>query len=360
MKRILILIASLFVLALTATAQPRPGVDYLAGVKYEKVMIDNHPKGWTAGIFLNTFGGGYGTLDRMACSGKFSEIVAHIAPFDKSHTYPIDELKSQVMQGAKRIQRIAKKCPQTVLMPSPFCEHNHPTNKIKPILDQIKKVAPNTLPVNSIWRGGIVYGYTTEIHLENSRPRAPPSGDYIISFDGFGGDGSGDFTDTDLVKIFSRYPKARQIRLWNFRFNGKFGHKDSASIEQRKHWPDAKYIRGHVAMMDGREGSASWPNSALYKPFADDHGEGGKDNKAMVILQTSRKTARVFDSRGNLIDEMKRATTDHSGTPKGGRFYSSRFAYELGDLAKKNTGSRLIRIENLPLTDADLRSGLFK
>lgn len=354
------IIFALLLFVTAASAEPRPGVDYLAGVKYERVMIENHPRGWTAGIFLDTFGNGYSTLERMACSGKFSEIVAHISPFDNSHAYPIDKLRRSVIEGAKKIQRIAERCPQSVLMPSPFCEHNHASKTIKPILDQIKKVAPNTIPVNSIWRGGIVYGYTTEIHLENSRPRAPPSGEYIISFDGFGGDGSGDFTDADLVTIFSRYKSARQIRLWNFRFNGKFGHKDSASIAQRKNWPDAKYIRGHVAMMDGREGAISWPKNSLYKPFADDHGQGGKDNKAMAILPIERSTARVYDSKGNLIDLMKRVLPNHTGNPRGARYYSTRYAYELGDLAKKNTGSRRIMIENLPLTDADLRSGLFR
>lgn len=360
MKRAFIIII-LALYSVAAWAQlPPPGVDYLAGKHYQRVMIETHPKGWAGGIFLRTFGDARSTVKAMACSGKFSEIVVHLASFDRSHAYPIDKLKRQVIADAKWLEGIAKQCPGATLMPSPFCEHNHPVKKMKPLLDAIRKVAPSTLPVNSIWKGEAVYGYTTEIHLENSRPRAPPRGDYIISFDGFGGDGSGDFTDADIEKILRRYSGARHARLWNFRYNGKFGHKDAASIAERKHWPDADYLRGHNATMKLREGPQTWKDNALYKPFADDHGTGGKDNKAMAIIANKLDSVRVFDSKGNQVDRMGRLTPDHNGDPKGRRFYSSKYAYQIAELARKNTGSGLIRIEGSPLTDGDLRSRRLK
>lgn len=345
--------------AVSAWAQPlaRPGVDYLFGNKYQSVMLKTHPKGWAGGIFLRTSGDAQPTVKAMACSGLFSEIVVHLAPFDRSHAYPIDKLKPQIIADARWLETVAKQCPQTTLMPSPFCEHNHPTNKIKPVLDAIRKAAPSTLPVNAIWKGGQVYGYTTEIHLENSRPRGPPRGDFTVSFDGFGGDGSGDFTDADIEAILRRYSGARHVRLWNFRYNGKFGHKDPSDIGRRKSWPDEKYMRGHNAMMKAREGAITWKGKNLYKPFADDHGDAAptKDNKALAILPGINKgSVDVFDSKGNRIDTMRRFTPDHADGP---RYYSSRYAFEIAQSARKNTGSGLIRIEGNPLTDGDLRSG---
>jgi len=361
MNKIIALILSL-VFSYSAWAQPLPppGVDYLAGNMYQSVMLKTHPKKWAAGIFLRTFGDARKTVRAMACSGNFSDIVVHLAPFDRSHAYPIKALMPQIIADAKWLQQIATDCPQATLMPSPFCEHNHPTKNIKPVLDAIRKAAPNTLPVNTIWRGGIVYGYTTEMHLADSRPRAPPRGEYTVSFDGFGGDGSGDFTDADIEKILRRYSTARHVRLWNFRYNGKFGHKDPSDIAHRKSWPDEKYMLGHNAMMKAREGAITWKGKNLYKPFADDHGDAAptKDNKALAILPGINKgSVDVLDSKGNRIDTMRRFTPDH---PDGPRYYSSRYAFEIAQSARKNTGSGLIRIEGNPLTDGDLRSGRFK
>jgi hypothetical protein len=111
--------------------------------------------------------------------------------------------------------------------------------------------------------------------------------------------------------------------------------------------------------MRQRQGEITWPRTQLYKPFADDHGGGPqtKDNRAMAILPPQGSSVTVYDSRGNKIDIMRRFSPDHTGTPRGARYYSRLYAYELGNLAERNTGSRLIRIGHSPLTDADFRSG---
>ena len=115
-------------------------------------------------------------------------------------------------------------------------------------------------------------------------------------------------------------------------------------------------MRGHNAMMKRREGAITWKGKNLYKPFADDHGTPSptKDNKAMVILPgISKDAVKVFDSRGIVIDIMRRFLPDHEDGP---RYYSGRYAFELAQSARRATGSGLIRVENMPLTDGDLRS----
>lgn len=336
------------------------GVDYLGGRHYEKAMLITHPPLWSGGIFLRTFGDARSTLEKMCRSGKFSEIVVHLAPFDNSHRYELNKYLPNVRRDALWCEGLSRKYPNVVLMLSVFCEHNHSAKTMKPVFDGLKRIAPSCLMVNSIWKGEVVPGVITEIHLENSKPKRKPPGEYLVSFDGIGGDGEGDFTDVDVPKLLNIYSDARHIRLWNFRYNGKFGHKDTTPIAQRKCWPSVEYLKGHNAMMKNREGEVSYPANALYKPFADDHGQGGKDNKAMVICQKAAPSLKVFDSNGKHIDTMRRVTPDHTGDPRGPRYYSDKYAYQIANIAQQNTGSRKIRIGSLPLTDGDLRSSRFR
>ncbi len=291
------------------------------------------------------------------------EIVIHIGPFDNSHAYPIAKLRKFVLEETKKLEALSKKHPKTILMLSPFCEHNPSTKNIKPLLDEMKRLAPSCLIVNSIWKGQEVPGYITEIHIPTSKLPRKPKGEYTVAFDGFGGDGSGDFSDANIQAILDNYSDARHIRAWDFRFNGKFGHNDKTPIAQRKSWPSVKYIKGKLAAMKRREGDLTWPKTALYKTFADDHGNEGptKDNRAMCILPRGGQSVEVLDSNGNVIDKMQRFGDPH---PMGPRFYSTKYAFELGDIAQANTGRRLISIRSgkdvYPLTDADLRSGIFK
>lgn len=333
------------------------GVDYLAGVKYEKTMLATHPSGWAGGIFYWTFGNAKQTIRKMVKSKKFSEIVIHLVAFDNTHAYPIDKCLPIALSAARELEVIAKNNPSVSLMLSPFCEHNHSKKDMMPVFAQLRAVAPSCRMVNSIWKGQEVPETITEIHLENSKLKRRPRNDiYTVSFDGFGGDGSGDFTDTNIQKILDFYHDAKHIRLWNFRYNGKYGHKDTTPVNQRKNWPDEHYMKGHNAMMKKREGSVTYSGKALYKPFADDHGQGGKDNKAMCILPVKSPTVEVRDSKGKVIDIMKRVLPDHE---RGARYYSGKYAYQLADIAEYNTGSTLIKIANQPLTDADLRSSDF-
>lgn len=336
------------------------GGDYLAGCKFQKAMLRAHKPGFCAGIFLRTFGDARKTVRAMAQSGKFSEILVHVAPFDKTHEYKISKYKKQLMLDAKWLQGVASENTNTKILLSPFCEHNWSRAVMQPLFMDLESVAPACLMVNTIWKGQVVPGTITELHLANSKKLpAKPNGEYIISFDGFGGDGSGNSPDCDVQAIINKYSDARQIRIWNFRFNGKFAWDDKTAIENRKNWPSEEYIRGHLALLKQREGSIA-PDSMLYKNFAEDSPTDPKANKAMVILPVDLDQVKVFDSNGKIIDFMRRMKPDFNGKPKGARYYSSRYASQLGDLAEKSSGSRKIKIHNSPYFDADLRGNYFR
>ena len=351
------------------------GADALGAVFYAKALLRAHTPGFCVGIFYRTFVNKSVPPKKLVRllveSKKVSELVIHLAPFDRSHTYPIDRLQKQILTDAKELEAFANN--GTKILLSPFCEHNHSAKNISPFLDQLRAVAPSCEVVNSIWKGEEVPNTITEIHLERGTKPRPKNKQYIVSFDGFGGDGRGDFTDCDIDHFLNYYKDARQIRFWNFRCNGKFGHKDTAPVDSRKHWPSVEWLRGHYEIVKGREGAASWPYNALLKPFGDDHGEGGKDNKLLFILPEEASSIEVLNSLGTVIDRPMRFYPNHSGTPKGARYYSNFYACQVGDKAEQSTKSRLVSVrvrlgrkngkpfyKHYPLTDVDLRSGLYR
>lgn len=341
----------------------KKGQDFLGINHYYRTAVLAARPNEPVGMFLTTFGNARPTLERMARSRKFSEIVVHLAPFDRSHRYPINSLRKQLLADARFCDALAARAGQQIWI-SPFCEHNHKAKDMRDLFRELKQVAPHCLMVNSIWKGEEVDGTITEIHIEKTAalPKVPKN-QFIVSFDGCGSTGTGDMPDVDVDAIMQRYSRALHIRAWNFRYNGKFGNKDTTDLSKRKHWPNIKYIRGHRALLDPREGSITWGRNELEKPFADDHGdaEPAKDNRLMCILpKVNKPSVRVFDSKGNQIDVMRRYRPDHSGEPRGPRYYSSKYAFQVAEIAFKNTGSYLIRIENSALTDGRKRSGRFK
>lgn len=348
------------------------GNDTLAGVLYPDEVMKSLVKGDQNGIFFTTFKNkrgkdARGLVKKIVKKSVLAELVTHLAPFDKSHAYPIKKLEKQVLADTKVCQGIAK-LGSTKLLLSPFCENKHKRKDIEPLFKKMMALAPDCLFVNSIYGGEEVPGIITEIHIPNSKKLPPiPKQEFIISFDGFGGDGSGDFPDADIYKIILYYAKSgrlRAVRGWNFRHNGKYGHADTAPINNRTCLPNVVYLLGTRATLMPREGS-KWDDKKLYKSFADDHGNPinkTKDCRAMVILpNVTKKTVQVYDMNGNNIAQMSdQNLPPHTGKPKGKRFYSHLFACELAEMAHINTGSYLIRIEDEPPIDGRLRSGLLK
>lgn len=338
------------------------GADNLGGMKFEKLMIKTHPQGWAGGLMLRTFGDARKTLQRMCASRKFSEIIVHLAPFDHSHQYPIDKYLPGVKKDAQWISSMPKY--GTTILLSPFCEHLYQPGVMKPIFDNLQKLAPTCIMINS---GKEIPGIITDVHLANSdgilgsNPTfKKPKGEYSVSFDGFGGKGEGNFTDTDVNGILNFFSDSRHIRLWDFRYNGKLNWQDNGIPEQERiNWPNEQYLRGHNAMMKKRDGVI--PNrNFLYKAFAEDSISDSKACKALIIAPVNKSSIKVFDIHGTQIDTMTRYKPDFIGNPKGARYYSTKYAFQIANIAEKNTGSRMIQIDALPDIDGDLRSGYFK
>lgn len=219
---------------------PIPGVDYLGGAKYPTQIVQAHPRQWAAGIFYSTFGDADSTIRLMCQSQKFSEIVVHMAKFDRSHRYVISRNLPRLRRYATRLELVALSCPGTKILLSPFCEHDHKAKVMRPVFRVISRLAPSTIMVNSILRGERIPGIITEIHLEGSKPLpAPPRGQYIVSLDGY----TKELSRANLEAITAKYKTARQIRIWSFRLNGKVSNEDKTPIAERYNWPNSQYLK---------------------------------------------------------------------------------------------------------------------
>jgi len=354
------------------------GADPLAAVLYEDAVIESLRKGDVSGIFLNTF---YKTrngkkvyakktLQRILATNLLDEIVVHLAPFDNSHRYPIKQLRKEILADSAWLEAEQAKT-RTLIIISPFCENNHKAKDMKPLFDDIARVAPRCDYINSIWKGEEVQGVDTEIHIPDARnlPRIPKNR-FTISFDGFGGDGSQDFPDAKLIEILKPYilsGRLRHVRGWHFRCNGKKDHLDSTPIGLRRYLPNANYILCLVYTIEAaiNPQAGIWPANKLLKTMSDDHGNDlnkSKDCRIMCILPDhTQSMIEVFDSAGNKIDTWRDLNLPpHTNTPKGKRLYSALYLNELANKAFKNTGSYLIRVGNNPSVDGRLRNGYFK
>lgn len=234
---------------------PKFGGDYLGGTHFEHALLKAHQPGDVAGIFYRTFPKpneptAKKTIIRMCQSGHFSEIVIHLAPFDGSHRYPISNLITRVLSDSADLEKIQRLYPNTQLMLSPFCENGHTAKELKPVFDGMVRAAPKCLMVNSTTNGTEVPGVITEIHIPdaNHLPRQP-IGPHTVSFDGFGGQGTPDFMQSNIKVIILHYPNARHIRWWDFKCNGKRDWEDQTPISQRDTWPDITYIQTRRAHM---------------------------------------------------------------------------------------------------------------
>jgi len=345
------------------------GFDGLFANEYTNDYIKAAYPGDVFGYFMRTNGDGRKSFKRIVSSRKFSEGVTHLAPFDRNHRYELKKYLPQVYKDAAFCEEQAKANPGTIVMISPFCEHNHNRGTMQPVFAELKRIAPSCLLVNSIWKGEEVPGTITEIHIEAVEKMPPvPKNEYVIAFDGFGGDKRYPYAmvDCNMAKVLAKYSTARHARAWGARANLKWDAiEDTTAIGKRNKKPSVQYMRGYRNTLRTRTGAISYSDKNLLKTFADDHGakEPTKDNRLMVIIgeaKAGEKAADVYDIKGNKIDTMARVKPDHTGKPKGRRYYSKKYATEVAEKAVKNTGSPLIQIRSgevkLPYTDGFLRS----
>lgn len=206
------------------------GIDYLAGVKYQSIVINYHPRGYAAGFFADTFGNAYPTVRKLAMSGRAPVIRVH-GLWDDRHEYSLNKDWEQIQTNLKKLIRIAKDFPKVKFQYSPFCEHNLARPEIKQVMEELAALIPEEVKnlelVNTPWKGALILNGSVinEVHGDHA---VPQKGSYQYSYDGYSV-----YND----KAFSLYNKhkarASVIFLWSPILNLKDGENDRRSREER-------------------------------------------------------------------------------------------------------------------------------
>lgn len=236
------------------------GIDYLGGAKYGKVILDEHPQGWAAGFFSNTFGDCLPVVSSLVRTGRCPRIRLHLMWKD-DHRFSESDIPA-IVKEAKRVLPVVKANPQIEWRISPCCEHNLPYGTIRKIFDAIVPVFGTLVVyVNSPMGGALEPTCVNEFHGN----KAQPKGQRVdFSFDG------NTAFDCDVEALKARFSSAETFYFWYAGCNGKLNDADKTPRPQREAYPTSKYIDSLIYLHNGC-GSVNIPSDWILKSHSDRH-----------------------------------------------------------------------------------------
>lgn len=313
------------------------GLDVLAGVKYQDVLVKEWPEGWALGIFAETFGDARKTIKAILDTGRCPVVRVQLIWSD-AHAFGDKDIP-KVRELSRQYNKIAARYPRVKFYLSPFCEGN--LKNPDKYLDIVKRNAPNCEPVNTVWNGALSKKYINEIH---GNKKAVPSGRYFFSYDGQA------CVDANVAADKSKYSSADIFFFWDAQFNGKHEPEDSTPRPLRKDFPDSKLIDS-VIWLKNQKGDCKLPAKWLAKSHAENKGtDDWRANKLLIISPIKAEEILLKASNGQVIE-----TLGYYGTYEGGlyRYYSDQYGFELSQKA--------IRIQgiNRPVVDVVINGKIY-
>lgn len=316
-------------------------MDYLGGAKYRPFIKANHPRGFGAGVFLNTFNAKEGTgrdVVRELCT-----MGADACPFirvhsvwEDNHRYNSKKHDAGIIKDYRWLCAMQAKYRGTKLAFSFFCENTMTTEEINSIIKKLQAISSNMLIVNSTMRNFVTA--TDKIWNEVHGTKMPaPKGNYIFGWDGITAFG------TDIPGLLAKHKNAKGIAWWISQFNCKM--KDEAVDSKHiKLAPSKRYnvldvrtfdILVNLAIKTKNKGT-KLPDGYIYKTVSDQHYMPPKGKDCMPVLiapanilngEFVAKTPNgqeivKFTYLGSWVDKS-------SGKILGQRFYAYSSALEL-------------------------------
>jgi hypothetical protein len=304
------------------------GLDYLGGAKYKDLILHEHPAGWAAGFFAETFGDVYPTVDALLATGRCPLVRIHLLWSD-SHSFGDKDIP-KIKALAAKYNKLARKYPGVRFELSPFCEHN--LKNPDKYLATVYEAADFCFPINTPWQGAISNKYKNEIHGSKKNSPGKP---YNFSYDGQNA------VDADAQKHKEKYSDADVFFWWTPRFNGKWNMADKTPREKRKGWPDATEIDS-VIYLNRHKGFPSLPKKYLWKSHSENKGNGDlRAEKPVLIAPVKTRAIYLKADNGQTIDTLR-----YYGTFSDGRFryYSSQWGYQIAEKAKRIQGNSVCNV----------------
>lgn len=331
------------------------GIDYLAGAQYQKLVLNNHPKGWAAGFFLETFGNAFPLIEKLAAKGTAPIIRVH-SIWEDSHKYNKKKHDDKIINHFKKFSDIAKKYPKIKFYFSPFCEHTMTAGEMKAIVKQLKdiiynKQLNNITIVNSIWTGQLidVAGVINEIHSDHTKLKKR---EYIYSFDGL------DAYNADTTNFKKVYKNCSIFFFWTISLNLKKKHDEKVSVQDRinrKYRPQKVHIDALIALAKDK-GKTNVPDNFIIKPMSEDC-EDLKSNKLLILSKKEYKQLKLIrqNNKLSLIEYLKKYPKTEDGLH---RYYADKAGHEY---TKKKNLTLHSDTEKIPISfNPSFRDGTFK
>lgn len=336
------------------------GLDYLGGCRFGDLILREHPAGFAAGFFSNTFGDAMPVVERLVNTGRCPRVRLHAMWKDRHDFTPRDF--PEIIKEVKRIARLAQKYPAIDWRISPACEHGLNQRDALTLLTQARDAAPNCLIVNTPdSRGALVEGFVNEIHGFRS---TPPNGNYNIDFS-FDGKAC---VDSDVESYKSEFTRAATFYFWEPRFNGRWEDNDKTPRPQRKGWPDSKLIDSVIYLHRDR-GAVSLPAKWIYKSHAENKGPDKRTGKIdpraekpCIIAPIKTDRINLVTANGQVVSQLKYYDIFSSG---GFRYYDpNNWGFEIAEKARRIQGHSLVTVKvngkAVGIINPGFRAGAFR
>lgn len=333
------------------------GIDYLAGAKYPQIVIDEHPTGWAAGIFANTFGDYQKVIvPLLATGGRCPRVRIH-AVWDDNHLYRPQTHRPIIRKEIRRAQELKARFPEVEIQFSPFCElrQGGPMSEIIAFCQQVGH--DGLVLVASSLDGQQVTGALTEYHREYSGPVRQ-------SRFNFSWDGTTAFDD-DVEMVGRKYRDADTMFLWSCHLNLKRKDAEKTPRPQRTYRPLGKHIDALVAL-HRPSGKISFPKNWILKPVAEDSGDS-KSNHVVILAPINVPQMKMRDVAGNQAVGTLKNYGRYKDLINGRsywRYYSDDWGYLIAEKALRISGDRRVVLmaegKQIGIVNPAFRAGIFR
>lgn len=313
------------------------GLDYLGGAKYVDVILREHPNGWAAGTFANTFGDASRWVPRLLETGRCPRFRVH-AVWEDSHTYDSRKHDKIIVSEIRKWNAIKAKFLNVDIQFSPFCEHRMNRAQIARLIDICMMETAGVLKLVNAAEKGARLNRGDVIEEYHGSFQEGLTG-HNHSFDGL------NQVDADIVKSNRVHVNANTQYFWHPRMNGRWNTKDVTPRPQRKGWADSKIIDSLIYQAQGK-GNVSLPARWLLKSHAENHGPkngvpDAKGDKCMIICPVKASSVDLVAANGQVVERLSYLGT-YDTKPKEPvqryRYYSDEWGYQIADKAKRIQG----------------------
>ena len=326
------------------------GIDHLGGAKYADVMIRNHPKGYAAGIFTNTFGDAAPAITKLLATGNVP-LMRYNLKWSDTHTFSVKDFPG-IVKEAKKYAALTDKFPSVECQFSGATEHNLNLKDATALAKKVLEVIPERCiyvnqPLPS--KGGAWLPAGPRIINETHGSKAAtPKGRYNFSFDGE------DAFDVNVTKVKNAHANADVFFMWTSQCNGRRNRNDDTPRPLRKFYPTGKLIRA-LAFLSTEQGTVKLPRNYLVKPKSDQHEVPPEERALKPVFLFKGPEAKVQLKVGHTT-----IATSSPGMPFADgrkRYYFPLFGYEIVKKAGTNVLDLYVNNKKVGTVNPAFRQG---